>query len=85
MNATRLRGQKTGGNPQASKSKIKFDRQIATVAVVEGATAIYSDDTDVRGYAVEAGWKAYGTADLLEPPENPRSSLPLTPPGKPAS
>ncbi len=81
----RQRGQKKGGNPQASKSKIKFDRQIAAVAVVEGATAIYSDDSDVRDYAVEAGLKAYGLSDLPEPPEDPQSSFPLAPPDKPAS
>jgi predicted nucleic acid-binding protein len=81
----RQRGQKKGGSTQTSKSKIKFDRQIVAVAVVEGATAIYSDDGDVRNYAVEAGLKAYGLADLPEPPEDPQSSLPLAPPDKPAS
>ncbi len=81
----RQRGHKKGGNPQASKSKIKFDRQIVAVAVVEGATAIYSDDSDVRDYAVEAGLKAYGLVDLPEPPEDPQSSLPLASPDKPAS
>ena len=55
----RQRGQRKGGNPEASKTKIKFDRQIAAIAVVEGATAIYSDDSDVRGYAREAGMEAY--------------------------
>jgi predicted nucleic acid-binding protein len=81
----RQRGQKRGGNPQAGKAKIKFDRQIVAVAVVEGATAIYSDDGDVRDYAAEAGLKAYGLADLPEPPEDAQSSLPLAPPHKPTS
>lgn len=73
----RQRGQRKGGNPQANKSKIKFDRQIAAVAVVEGATAVYSDDSDVRNYALEAGLKAYGLADLPEPPQDPQTALPL--------
>lgn len=73
----RTRGQRKGGNPEASKAKIKFDRQIAAVATVEGATAIYSDDSDVRGYAVEAGMEAYGLADLPLPPEDPQAMLPF--------
>ena len=71
----RKRGQRKGGNSDASKSKIKFDRQI--VAVVEGATAIYSDDDDLRQYAIEAGLKAFGLADLPEPPQDPQAALPL--------
>lgn len=43
----RQRGQRKGGNPGESKTKIKFDRQIVAVATVEGAAAIYSDDSDV--------------------------------------
>lgn len=74
----RQRGEKKGGDPQASKSKIKFDRQIVAVAVVEGATAVYSDDAGLRKYAVEAGLRSYGLADLPEPPEDPQASLQLT-------
>ena len=73
----RARGQRKGGNPEVSKTKIKFDRQIAAVATVEGATAIYSDDSDVRGYAREAGMEAYGLADLPLPPEDPQAALPF--------
>ena len=73
----RQRGQRKGGNPEVSKTKIKFDRQIAAVATVEGATAIYSDDSDVRGYAREAGMEAYGLADLPLPPEDPQAMLPF--------
>jgi predicted nucleic acid-binding protein len=71
----RQRGQRKGGNPEASKSKIKFDRQIVAIATVEGATAVYSDDSDVRSYAIEAGMEAYQLSDLPLPPEDPQATL----------
>lgn len=73
----RQRGQRKGGAPEASKTKIKFDRQIVAVATVEGAAAVYSDDSDVRGYAREAGMEALGLSDLPLPPEDPQMDLPL--------
>jgi len=77
----RQRGQRKGGNPEASKAKIKFDRQIVAIATVEAATAVYSDDSDVRGYAIEAGLEAYGLSDLPLPPEDPQTALTFDPPG----
>lgn len=71
----RIGGQRKGGNPEAAKAKIKFDRQIVAIGVVEGATAIYSDDRDVCGYAREAGMDAFSLADLPLPPENPQASM----------
>lgn len=71
----RQRGQRKGGNPEASRTKIKFDRQIVAIAAVEGASAIYSDDSDVRNYAADAGMEAHGLADLPLPPEDPQSSI----------
>ena len=76
----RQRGQRTGGNPEATKTKIKFDRQIVAIATVEGATAVYSDDGDVIGYAREAGMEAYRLSDLPEPPEDPQTALPFDEP-----
>lgn len=73
----RQRGQRKGGNPDASKTKIKFDRQIAAIATVEGATTIYSDDSDVLGYAAETGMGAVQLSDLPLPPEDPQSALPF--------
>lgn len=35
-------------NPDATWAKLKFDRQIVAIAKVCGATAIYSDDGDIR-------------------------------------
>ena len=65
----RQRGQKKGGPPDQSKSKIKFDRQIVAIAAVEGARAVYSDDAALRGYAREAGMEAHQLSDLPLPPE----------------
>ena len=73
----RRRGQRTGGNPDATKTKIKFDRQIVAIAAVEGAAAVYSDDGDVIGYAREAGMEGYQLADLPLPPEDPQKALPF--------
>lgn len=64
-------------NPDATKTKIKFDRQIVAIAKAEGAHTIYSDDRDVHSYAAIAGLKAIGTSDLDLPPEDPQQSLDL--------
>ena len=64
-------------NPDATKTKIKFDRQIVAIAKAEGAHAVYSDDADVHSYAKHAGLDAYRTADLDLPPEDPQQSLDL--------
>jgi predicted nucleic acid-binding protein len=76
----RQRGLKKGGVADQSKTKIKFDRQIVAIAAVEGARAVYSDDTALRGYAIEAGMEAYQLADLPLPPENPQQALAFDPP-----
>ena len=62
-------------NPDATKTKIKFDRQIVAIAKAEGAHAVYSDDDDVHNYAARADLKAYRTAELELPPEDPQRSL----------
>lgn len=64
-------------NPDATKTKIKFDRQIVAIAKAEGARAIYSDDGDVHGYAKHAGINIYHTSDLALPPEDRQGSLEL--------
>jgi hypothetical protein len=71
----RQRGQRKGGNPEAAKAKIKFDRMIVAIATVENATAVYSDDDDVIGHAREAGMEAYRLSDLPEPPEDSQRTL----------
>lgn len=64
-------------NPDSSKTKIKFDRQIVAIAKAEGAHTVYSDDEDVYNYAQRAGLKCVRTADLELPPENPQISMDL--------
>ncbi|HUZ95243.1 MAG TPA: hypothetical protein VMU57_10055 [Edaphobacter sp.] len=76
----RQRGQPKGGAPEIAKAKIKFDRQIVAIAAIEGATAVYSDDAHIVGYAREAGMEGYRLADLPLPPEDPQTALPLDPP-----
>jgi hypothetical protein len=78
----RQRGRRTGGNPEATKAKIKFDRQIVAIATVENATTLYSDDGDVIGYAREAGMEAYRLADLPEPPEDPQTAMQFDEPSR---
>jgi predicted nucleic acid-binding protein len=77
----RQRGQRKGGSQGDSKAKIKFDRMIVAIAAVERATAVYSDDADLCGYAREAGMDTYRLSDLPLPPGDPQASLPLDPPG----
>ncbi|WP_299357012.1 PIN domain-containing protein [uncultured Shimia sp.] len=66
-------------NPDATKTKIKFDRQIVAIAKAEGAHTVYSDDDDVHNYAARADLKAYRTAELDLPPEDPQQSLDFDP------
>ena len=79
VDAARRRGLRKGGNPDAAKAKIKFDRMIVAIAAVERATAIYSDDEDVCSYAREAGMEAYRLHELDLPPEDPQAELPFDP------
>lgn len=76
------RGQRRGAHPEASRTKVKFDRQIVAIAAVERATAVYSDDGDVIAYAKEAGIDGYRLADLQLPPEDPQSELQFEPPAE---
>lgn len=48
-------------------AKIKFDRQIVTIAKVNGATKIYSDDEDVERFARRCGIPVVKTWELPLP------------------
>src|SRR5262249_29496100 len=78
----RQRGHRKGGNPQADRTKIKYDRQIVAIAAVESATTIYCDDDDIVGYARDAGIDAVRLAELPDPPEDPQQDLPFQPSGE---
>ena len=54
---------------QADWTKVKFDRQIVTIAIVCGATTILSDDADVRAIGERWGLKVVGIEDLPVPAE----------------
>ncbi len=64
-------------NPDATKTKIKFDRQIVAIAKAEGAHSVYSDDEDVHRYAKLANLQAYRTDELDLPPDDPQQALDL--------
>lgn len=67
-------------NPDATKTKIKFDRQIVAIAKAEGAHTIYSDDEDVFNYGQRAGLKVIRTSELDLPPEDPQMKMDLPSP-----
>lgn len=62
-------------NPDVSKTKIKFDRQIVAVAKAEGAHTVYADNEDVHRYAKLADLKVYRTVELDIPPEDPQRAF----------
>ena len=57
---------------QAPWNKVKFDRQIVAIAKIQGASAVYSDDEQVREFAIECGMDAYGLADVSIPSKQPK-------------
>ncbi len=59
-------GDKRGG-VEAPWAKIKFDRQIVAIAKIAGATAIYSDDRQLRTFAEEQGIKVIALVELPVP------------------
>src|SRR5487761_1164154 len=62
----------------ATYAKIKYDRQIAAVAKVCGATTIYSDDNDIRPMVEDSSIKVVGLAELPLPPEKAQHEMELT-------
>lgn len=57
---------------QAPWNKIKFDRQIVAIAKTQGASAVYSDDAQLRQFARECGMDAYGLAEITVPSKQPK-------------
>lgn len=59
-------GDKKEGAP--SWAKVKYDRQIVSIAIVEGASTIYSNDDDIRRIGVSSSLEVVRLDDLPEPP-----------------
>ena len=61
-------------------NKVKYDRQIAGIAKVRQASAIYTDDKGLRNIAATVGLAVHGIEDLQLPPEKAQHELPFPPP-----
>lgn len=68
-------GRRIDSGVAATGAKIKFDRQIVAIAMVENAHTIYSDDSDIAKYASHASIRSVRTVDLPLPPEDPQQSF----------
>jgi hypothetical protein len=69
--AMRLRDARRAGDQREglpiTKSAMKFDRQIVAIALVSGATVLYSDDDGVAKFAAGCGLAVKRVADLPVP------------------
>jgi predicted nucleic acid-binding protein len=60
-----------------TKAKLRFDRQIAAIAAVNGAKAIYTSDNQLAALARSMGMLAVSVADLPLPLQDPQLRLVL--------
>lgn len=56
--------------------KVKYDRQIVSIAIVEGASILYSNDDDIRRLAASSSLEVVRMDDLPEPPPRPAEPPP---------
>ena len=63
----------------ATRAKLKFDRQIVAIARTQGQTTIYSDDTDIAKLGAMLGLDVIPIHNLPLPPEDSQSELDLEP------
>ena len=77
MTRSALDSKSKKGGSDSTWAKIKYDRQIVAIARVNQASAIYSDDRDIRSIAAQADISVIGLADLQLPPEAAQHELPL--------
>jgi hypothetical protein len=61
-------GKKLKARTAETWAKLKYDRQIAAIAVTRRVEIIYSTDSDLAKYAEQLKIKYYGLADLPAPP-----------------
>lgn len=67
MGRADLKKPKSKRDDAATYAKLKYDRQIVAIAKIHGASAIYSDDGDLRRLAIQEGISVVGLADLPLP------------------
>ncbi|WP_155992478.1 hypothetical protein [Fodinicurvata fenggangensis] len=70
------KGDKKSGS-KAGWNEVKYDRQIAMIAKVYGAEALYTDDRNQSTFAEEIGLKVLHTWDLELPSDYAQASLDL--------
>ncbi|MBX7147094.1 MAG: PIN domain-containing protein [Alphaproteobacteria bacterium] len=63
------------GNVNSTWAKVKYDRQIVSIAKIHGAKVIYSDDDDIHIHAKEVNIKTVRLVDIPVPSET--SQYPL--------
>jgi hypothetical protein len=71
-------GNKKGAATAATYAKVKYDRQIAAIARVCGASTIYSDDGDLKILAEGAKITVVTLSELPLPPEKAQHEMELT-------
>lgn len=69
-------GDKRAGSTEVW-NKVKYDRQIAAIAKVREATAIYTDDAGLRNVAMALNVEVISVADMPLPTETAQGVLPL--------
>jgi len=72
----RKQGDKRGGSDD-SWAKVKFDRQIISIAKVHSVSAIYSDDANLKLWAERHGINVVRLEDIDLPPELAQQGLPF--------
>ena len=64
---------------QATRAKLKFDRQIIAIALTQNQATIYSDDKDIATLAEPLGLEVIPVHALPVPPEDAQGTLELGP------
>lgn len=75
-------GRKRKPSAPETWAKLKYDWQIVAIAKVNQATAIYSNDDNIRKIAAAADIEVVGLADLPLPDDKHQRDLFLEPPSK---
>ncbi len=66
----------------ATRAKLKFDRQIIAIALTRGETTVYSDDGDIAKLGEPLGLEVIPSHALPKRPEDPQFALDLPPTAK---